>query len=283
MNSYVLVGDEVVLIDPLQSVGTLPVEIGVMLSEIPTLWESQGTAITFECSIPTKRVSNLSTHTKAMIIILCVITLHLDRRMANVVTRLQVARDECQNFVVVDVRRDADMAREECFAHGDGPDVQLVHRDHAGQLLEASLHLPSIHLPRRALHEDREDVAQHLDGGEQHEHREQERADEVDHFPLGVIPDRRSTHHHADALDEVAEHVEVCAFDVDVARAPLVRRGRLGARARVVRTLGLTFVGSIFHMLMFVCTRLVHLVRLFRQMGRKWLVFLIGFGWYVVR
>jgi hypothetical protein len=193
-----------------------------------------------------------------VLIMLCVVTLHLDRRVANVVTRLQVARDECQNFVVVDVRQDADMAREECFAHGDGPDVQLVHRDHAGQLLEASFHFPSIHLPRRALHEDREDVAQHLDGGEQHEHREQERADEVNHFPLGVIPNRRSTQHHADALDEVAEHVEVCTFDVDVALlAPSVRRGRLGAQARFVRTLGLTFVGSMFHMLLFVCTRLV--------------------------
>ncbi|GMF16479.1 unnamed protein product [Phytophthora lilii] len=96
------------------------------------------------------------------------------------------------------------------------PDVQVVHRHHGGALLQAALDLVGVDAVGRTLHEHVDAVAHDADGGGQHQHREDEGGDGVGDLPLGLVPNERAGHAHADALNEVAERVDVGGLDVEV-------------------------------------------------------------------
>uniref|UniRef100_A0A804PTG5 Uncharacterized protein n=1 Tax=Zea mays TaxID=4577 RepID=A0A804PTG5_MAIZE len=144
------------------------------------------------------------------------LALDLDGHMADVVLRLDVPDHLVKDLISVRIPGDGHMARQQHLAHRDGPDVQLVDGHHALHPAEPALQPGGVDLAGRALHQHFEDAAQHPDRGEQHHHREDERADEVDDLPLRLVPDDRPAHHDPDALDGVPEHVEVCAVHVDV-------------------------------------------------------------------
>lgn len=75
-----------------------------------------------------------------------------------------------------------------------------------------------VHVGRRALHEHVHDVAQDALGGQQHHDAEHKRADRVGQVPARVVlvqPNQPACNGHADALQQVANHMQHCAAQVD--------------------------------------------------------------------
>ena len=155
---------------------------------------------------------------------MALLTLDLNGDMADVVLFLDVPNDLVKHLISVRILLDGHMARQEHLPHRDSPDVQLMDSNHAFHLKEAALEPGGVDLAGRALHQNLEQVPNHPDCGEQHDHGEDEGAYEVDDLPLGLVPDESPSDHHADALDGVTDHMQISTVYIDVTAARLLSR-----------------------------------------------------------
>ena len=106
-------------------------------------------------------------------------------------------------------------------------DINIITRAESKQGKMCTHHVPDagqvrghhvvLEAGRRALEQDGEGVAQHGEGGHHHDHREHQRADRVRDLELGPETfDQDRGDEHADALQQVPEHVYGRGPDVDV-------------------------------------------------------------------
>lgn len=126
------------------------------------------------------------------------------------------------------------MSAERRLVQAERPNAQIVHLAHALNVVESLLHLLDVDALGDALHQTVEHILENLHGGDEHNDREEERADGIDDLVLGEEVDQQRRNQHAQALEKVADNVHEGSAHVDVALA------RVGIVSRVAAMLTTT-------------------------------------------
>ena len=109
----------------------------------------------------------------------------------------------------VDAKSDEAMANR--------PNVQIVNIGHSGNRRDVAVDVVPVHVGRYLLQQYRDTAANHTDGRIENHHTKQDGANGIDGTPLRLAPDGQTGNEDGHRLGQVAQHVDVCRVQIDVA------------------------------------------------------------------
>ena len=147
-----------------------------------------------------------------------VATLDLERRVANRKALREVASGVGDKGIIQGGAGPHQVRRERRLRRAHGPDVQVVHFDHAGQALEMALHGVGVDTGRGGIEREVHRIPAQSPGAVEDYQRDRDAGRRIEPQPAGR-PLRQGRQHDAKRHAGIGRHVQEGAADVEIAVA----------------------------------------------------------------